>query len=147
MAQATGFDPSYLINGFAGAAGPAMLAIEIGKVVESIANANAKQLKEDIAETNEAREQALSEAETLLEKMKGSTGADLKDQQAELQNILKSVKRPANFGASRIRGMASIQNDLEGMSTRFGATDMNTLKPYASYQQLVAGKFSMFLFH
>jgi hypothetical protein len=136
---------SALLGSVSALAGPAGMAIEIGKVVQAIAEKNEKELKENIAETDQARENAITEAEKILESMRGSTEADLETQQTKLQSILSSVKKPANFGNSNLRGMA-LQNELDRMSTQFGETRMETLMPYDSYQKLVAGKYLMHSF-
>ena len=129
------------VTSLAGSASVAGMVLEAGKILEGIAGKNEKKLEDSLEATNKARDSAISEAEQILEDMKDTTGEDLKAKQKELSAMMTSIKKqkPQGFGTSKMRGM-ELQKDLESLTTRFGGTEMDTLRPYNTYQDLVAGK-------
>ena len=129
------------VSSLAGSASVAGMVLEAGKILEGIAGKNEKKLEDSLEATNKARDSAISEAEQILEDMKDTTGEDLKAKQKELSTMMTSMKKqkPQGFGTSKMRGM-ELQKDLESLTTRFGDTEMSTLRPYNTYEDLVAGK-------
>ena len=129
------------VSSLAGSASVAGMVLEAGKILEGIAGKNEKKLEDSLEATNKARDSAISEAEQILEDMKDTTGEDLKAKQKELSAMMTSIKKqkPQGFGTSKMRGM-ELQKDLESLTTRFGDTEMSTLRPYNTYEDLVAGK-------
>ena len=127
-----------MLTNVAKGASIAGMVIEAGKVIESIAAKNEKKMEESLEAADKAREGAISEVEKILEDMKDTTGEDLKRKQQQVSAMLTSIKKPQGFGKSQMRGM-ELQNDIEKLATRFGATDMSTLKPYNTYRELIAG--------
>ena len=129
------------VSSLAGSASVAGMVLEAGKILEGIAGKNEKKLEDSLEATNKARDSAISEAEQILEDMKDTTGEDLKAKQKELSTMMTSMKKqkPQGFGTSKMSGM-ELQKDLESLTTRFGDTEMSTLRPYNTYEDLVAGK-------
>lgn len=127
---------------------PVSAGIAIAQALEATAEKNAKKLADDIKASNEDRESALSDAEELIKSMSTMTGPALTAKQKEVATLLNAVVAPSGFGKSRMTGIAQRQLELESMSsTKFAATNMNTLKPYETYSALVAGKCSFLAFH
>ena len=137
-----------LMEGLAGAmpaVDPVSLGIKAAQLIEAQAEKNAAMLAEDINATNEEREKTLKAAADLMEQMKDTTGEDLTAMQQITSKLLQSVVAPVNFRKTRMKGFGERMGALEGMSKDFGSVGMNTLKPYDTYEALVAGKFQFLL--
>ena len=136
-----------MLAGSMPAVDPISAGIQIAQALEATAERNAKKLADDIKASDEDRESALRAADELIESMSTMTGPALTAKQKEVASLLGAVAAPSGFGKSNMTGWKRRHAELESVSTDFGTTTMNTLKPYFSDRALVAGKCLVLAFH
>jgi len=102
-----------------------------------------KALNQGLKDAQASRNKVSNDLAGVLDSMKSNTSADLSLLEARVENLLEYVQSPNGFGQSQLEGFQNLQKELESYGPKYNSSNMTTLPPYETNEDLVACKYMM----